>query len=369
MIGAGHGVDTAPSVGLHGWSSRNWRVSSRNSSALPSGIPTVGAEVAPQPPWHVLEERAVPVAAALLERHAPVLGGAARNVAGVVVLDLVVVPDRDQRELPADLEQVRVRVVERVLGAVLGERLRLAVGRGRVGTDRPAVRLLVDVVAEAHDEVDVLLRQVRVRVVVAGHELLAGEERDPQPLARAGRIRGTKTARGRCAVTGDEAIRVLLARRQPGHAAARRPVAVAGDDQPLAVHDPPVARNLQLDQRGTLQPLEPRPKGASPPYAPTLRGRRLPPRYGPRGRLTGRHALLERDITRESQLARSGEDIGGRPGEDERAGTGALDEGATADHAATSTRRATGSDPFRFAARHADDARGEYLKGSDPLTG
>src|SRR3712207_6967403 len=44
--------------------------------------------------------------------------------------DLVVVPDGDHRELPADLEQARVGVVERVLLAVVAERLHVAVAVG-----------------------------------------------------------------------------------------------------------------------------------------------------------------------------------------------------------------------------------------------
>ena len=62
----------------------------------------------------------------------------------------------------------------------------------------------------------------------------------------------------------------------------------------FAMHDAIVARNLQLHQRGPLQTLQPRPQ-----------------RDRPRARLTGRDTLLERDIAREPQLARSGEDIGG----------------------------------------------------------
>jgi hypothetical protein len=38
VVVGGHGCESAASLGLHGWSPRNWRESSRNSSALPSGI-------------------------------------------------------------------------------------------------------------------------------------------------------------------------------------------------------------------------------------------------------------------------------------------------------------------------------------------
>jgi hypothetical protein len=64
----------------------------------------------------VLEPRAVAVAPALREGDAPVLRRSAGLVAGVVVLDLVGVPLADQRELPADLAQVLVGVVQGVLG-------------------------------------------------------------------------------------------------------------------------------------------------------------------------------------------------------------------------------------------------------------
>jgi hypothetical protein len=84
----------------------------------------------------VLEPRAVAVGAALGEADATVLGRAAGHVARVVVLDLVVVPFADEREVAANLTQVRVGVVERVLAAVLGEGLRLAVGGRVVGADR-----------------------------------------------------------------------------------------------------------------------------------------------------------------------------------------------------------------------------------------
>src|SRR6185295_4222660 len=85
------------------------------------------------------------------------------DVAGVVVVDLVVVPGDNPREGGVGRLQVGV-------GAVLGEALPVAVERGRLGpdvtADVAAGRLvdagagLVDVVTEVHDEVEVLFGHV-----------------------------------------------------------------------------------------------------------------------------------------------------------------------------------------------------------------
>jgi hypothetical protein len=63
----------------------------------------------------VLEERLVGGRAALEERDAMDRRGVALVVAGVVVLDLVIVPGGDDRVRLADPEEVRVGVVEPVL--------------------------------------------------------------------------------------------------------------------------------------------------------------------------------------------------------------------------------------------------------------
>ncbi len=170
---------------------------------------------------HVLEEGAVRVGAALEEGDAPVAGGLAGLAVAVVVLDLVVVPDRGDRVAGADRLQVRVRVVERVLAPVLLEGLRLAALGGVVGPHRGVlvarrdVGALVDVVAQAHHQVDVVAgRQVGVRGVEAGHPVLAREERDPDRLAGVGRARGAEAADGRVDLAGGEAVPVLLAGQQ-----------------------------------------------------------------------------------------------------------------------------------------------------------
>ena len=76
---------------------------------------------------HAVEERAV--GGGLARRRVAQLRrepAGRPGAAGVVVLDLVVVPDRDHREQRVHVAQRRVGAVERVLGAVLLERLREA---------------------------------------------------------------------------------------------------------------------------------------------------------------------------------------------------------------------------------------------------
>jgi hypothetical protein len=77
---------------------------------------------------HRLRPGAVAGGAAPGERDAAVRRRTALVPAGVVVLDLVVVPDRQQRVSEPHREQARIGLVERVRAAVVLERLRLAVG-------------------------------------------------------------------------------------------------------------------------------------------------------------------------------------------------------------------------------------------------
>ena len=92
------------------------------------------------------------------ERHPHLLGLLAGVGAGVVVLDLVVVPDGHERVRGVHRAQVWVGLVQAVLGAVLGQRLHLAVAVGAERVlARPLVEVaLVDVVAEADHQVGVL---------------------------------------------------------------------------------------------------------------------------------------------------------------------------------------------------------------------
>jgi hypothetical protein len=277
VVAGGQGWLSAPSDGLHGWSPRNWRQSSRNSS--------------------------------------PVLRLAAREPVGVVVLDLVVVPDRHQREAAADLEQVRIRVVEPVRAPVVAERLRLAVLGRLVLADRLlGVGLLVDVVAEAHHQVDVAARQVAVRGVEPGAPLLAGEERDRDRLAAARWPGGPEAPRRRAAVLRDEAVVVLLAglQRAAGEPGAHGPVVPGLGEQALAMDHPAeagVPRDLDAHERRLVQPLEAGPQ-----------------RDRARPGLAGRDALAEGRVPGQSELA----SVRGRgPDQDDGATPqrGAADEG------------------------------------------
>ncbi len=167
---------------------------------------------------HRLPPGVVPVGAPLEEwdRAAP-LARAARQAPGVVVLDLVVVPDGEERGGGADRLQVWIGVVGGVLRAVLTERARGAVGRLRDRSHRAVEeRLLVDVVAEADHEIHVLRREIAVRRVVAHEEVLAGEERDRHRLAAVRRRRGLEGAHWRAlARAGLESVPVALARDEP----------------------------------------------------------------------------------------------------------------------------------------------------------
>jgi hypothetical protein len=102
--------------------------------------------------------------------------------AGVVVLDLVVVPGGRPGEDPVDLLQVGVGLVERVLEPVAGERAALlAQGAGDLDLAIAAGggdAAFVDVVAQVDDEVDVLLGHPPVRRVETVLPRLAGRERE-----------------------------------------------------------------------------------------------------------------------------------------------------------------------------------------------
>ena len=168
----------------------------------------------------------------------------------------------------ADLAQVRVGVVERVLArysasvcaspSAAGRRcapVRWATGRG--------VGLLVDVVAEADDEVDVLRGEVargrrRSRRSYSWQE----KKRDPHRLARAGRARACGSARpATSAVAVPEAVEVLLARLQEGAAHALVDREVGGG----------------VGRRGAARRRPARSPGRAPPRADVGRCGQRPP--------------------------------------------------------------------------------------------
>ena len=106
--------------------------------------------------------------------------------AGVVVLDLVVVPGGDERVAGVGGLEVGVGLVlgvpEPVVGAGRPARRRRGGGAGCAG------RVLVDVVAQVQDQVEVLLGQVPVGGVVALLEVLAGDEGQVQATEGAPRV-------------------------------------------------------------------------------------------------------------------------------------------------------------------------------------
>ena len=251
---------------------------------------------------------------------------AAGRRAGVVVLDLVVVPDDHHRGLGVERAQRLVAPVERVLRAVVGEadgHLR-HVGRVAGAADRvvahrgPAgervVGLGVDVVAEADDEVEVLARHHVMRVVEAVGVVLAGEERERELLAGVGGRRGPEAADGALAALRLEAVEVLVVGLEPGHArldaaADLRPGGdrLARDDVAEAL----VARDLEPDAAALLDAADARPQ-----------------RHRLRARVARRDALRER--ARAEQRARLRGARGGEPqrlwGEDRGSGGAAADQ-------------------------------------------
>ena len=178
-----------------------------------------------------LEVRLVAVPASALERHATrvatVLEVRVRLrgiglVAGVVVLDLVVVPDRHPGMGRVQRLELLVGLVQVVLLPELGERLHVAVAVGAGLVDpvggAGVIGVLIDVVAEADDQVEILLGHRRLGIEVAGLVVLAGEVGDLQRLLGIGRGQGAELPDLRVLVSGLEAVVVLMAGLEAGDA-------------------------------------------------------------------------------------------------------------------------------------------------------
>ena len=95
------------------------------------------------------------------------------DLVGVVVVDLVVVPDGQPRRRRVGCLQVGVGAVLRVPPTVVGQRDRLAT---HVGTVEAVAGALVLVVAEVEDQVGPLVGEVAVGVEPAGLPVRAGHE-------------------------------------------------------------------------------------------------------------------------------------------------------------------------------------------------
>jgi hypothetical protein len=137
---------------------------------------------------------------------------------GVIVLELVVVPRHQPRERGVGRLQVGIRSVLRVPGPVVVQREQLPLGDVLAHVlDPVGASSLVDVVAEVHDQLDVVLkRQVGVGRVIAVRVVLTRDERE----AERGRTRAHERRRPGPPDRADlraplKAVPVLRARLQP----------------------------------------------------------------------------------------------------------------------------------------------------------
>ena len=166
-------------------------VEERQVDQVPPPDPAVGLGAVDRPHRLVLEPRPVGRSRTLrvLEDRDPV----------VVVHELVVVPDRQEGVPGVGVEDVGVGPVEAVLGPVGGQVGGRTHGVAAHVGERHVPARLVDVVAQVHDRVDVLLRDAAPRRVVARREVLARRDGQPDPaalVARGGRRLGPAGAAG-----------------------------------------------------------------------------------------------------------------------------------------------------------------------------
>ena len=195
------------------------------------------------------------------------VGGLAGLVARPVVLDLVVVPDRQQRVRGAHRPQVRrrsgrARTCRGTPAASAPRRRRWrrscpgAPPRRRSASRRCSRR------GRSTRSRSLLGGQRGVRRVVAGLVVLAGEEADPDRLARVGRARGAEAADRAVDRAGDEAVVVALARlehRVLGAVVDRVAVGRARDRGLAVDHAAEVGVGGDLDLQARVARRGPRP--------------------------------------------------------------------------------------------------------------
>ncbi len=178
------------------------------------------------------------------------------EVAGVVVLDLVIVPADDERRRAVRGDEVGIRLVEAVAVAVVDQRIDLVAGVLAHAPLGPAAvgAPLVDVVAGVDDEVELLLGDAPVGGEIAGLEVAAAADAEAQPVDRGpGRRRRSRAPGLTELVPGAKAIPVVVRRLEPVHLDVNavgqfRP----GQGLPF-LHDGPerrVRRQLPLDRDG-----------------------------------------------------------------------------------------------------------------------
>ena len=178
---SGHGGSSESLTSPQAWSVRCWRPSRRNN--VPSGPSVNCRRISYSAPsgggrrtgwcshqaWYAAARRSRNASGAT-----PVLAG----VAGVVVLDLVVVPDHEPRRRRVRGLQVGVAAVERVPVAVAGQLGRLgavvAADDGALALADGSGRSFVDVVAQPDEGVELGCCDVPVRGVEAGLVVLTG---------------------------------------------------------------------------------------------------------------------------------------------------------------------------------------------------
>jgi len=140
-------------------------------------------------------------------------GGRVAVLDRVVVVDLVVVPGDRERMAGVRGAQVGIGLVLRGADAVVGQARGLA-GRLVGPTDRALRGPLVDVVAEVHHEVEVLVGHVPVGGVVARRVVLTGGEGESHPVRRPERRRRLGAAYRAGLRARLEAVEVLAPRPQ-----------------------------------------------------------------------------------------------------------------------------------------------------------
>ena len=223
--------------------------------------------------------------------------------AGIVVVDLVVVPGHDPGAGGVGGLEVGIGPVERVAVPVVGERRHLS---GRGVPDDVAVPHLVDVVAQVDDQLRLLSRHMAVRGVVAVLVVLAGGEGEAEaPGNLSGGGRGPEPAGWAPAPARVEPVPVPPPRLEPldlgvdGVSEFRESAALPGpDDLPEGVvgrHLPP-NRDLPRGgvREGECSRVEPGPEhgagGRGIAGGDTQRERTLLEAHAPNGPPGGEHA-------------------------------------------------------------------------------
>jgi hypothetical protein len=220
-----------------GWRSRYWRSSSRCRVAEPAVVEAgVDAHVRSERHHaagqrHVLVVGAVGGGAAGEEpgRRVVVLG----DVAGVVVVHLVVVPDHGPGAARVGRLEVRVGAVEGVVASIVLQGHRLGGPLGAHETAAPA--RLINVVPEVQEQIQLVRRHVAVGGEVTLGVVLAGADADTHPRRQiAGGGRRAQPADGARGVGVVEAVPVVPPRLQAdglhvhGMAPFRRRIGGAG---------------------------------------------------------------------------------------------------------------------------------------------